>query len=229
MTPRPYVCQSLSADALQADLAWQRIYEEAMPPDEREDFHGIIVPSIRSRVSDALRACDPDTGATVGIATVHHLKHPAPGTGFLVYLAADANVRASGVGSTLFRHAIRVSEERRESSVGPAMVWEVDSPGMHGITRDEWQKRMQRIQFFRKNGGMLLDGADAYVQPPISPVYPPVPMRLMAHKGAGGAIPNADRTREIVRAMYTEKYGATSGVAHETLEKLFRTMYGEEL
>jgi GNAT superfamily N-acetyltransferase len=206
--------ESLTVEMLGADAEWWAIYDGSFPPAEREPREA-IVRSLSTKVGAAARA--RAAGRTVGLATVHLLRqHPCV---FLVYLAVAPQCRRTGIGGPLLEYAwSRGREDLRGGGCADArgLVWEVDRPA--GVPPgDERTRREKRIAFFQRLGGQVLP--HPYTQPPVDGVTA-VPMHLMYRPVAGGSLPDADGVRELVSAIYFEKYAAINGIATGVLEGL---------
>jgi GNAT superfamily N-acetyltransferase len=198
-----------SADAVDDDAAFWRIYDASFPANEREP-RGVIVGSARAGVALVLRARRGDE--TVGLACVHLLADPA--AAFLVYLAVAPPLRGQAIGRAIFEHAFEIALGRLRAPLG--MIWEVDAPALATDAR-EIERRTRRIGFFRRAGGELLE--HAYSQPPLVGGAP-VPMRLMLRPAAGAPPPDDATVERLVRAIYFEKYGAANGIDERTLRAL---------
>jgi GNAT superfamily N-acetyltransferase len=200
-------------EELERDNVWWKIYRESFPTNEQES-PAVILESTARGAAIAFRARCEDR--TVGIATTHLLLNPA--AAFLVYLAVHKEERGTGIGGALFEFvwSISLSRLRERGSGGIGMVWEVDPPG---VIDDpvEAAARDRRIEFFRRHGGVTL--LPSYFQPPLAD-GPPVPMQLMFRAPANHPIPDSAVTKELVAAIYFEKYGAANGIPHGTLTAL---------
>jgi hypothetical protein len=202
-----------TADELAGDKESWRIYEESLPPEEREPFE-VILGSLRRSLGTALRA--RRGGATVGIATTHLLFDPA--AVFLVYLAIDNRCRDVGIGTMLFEYAWSSSEGvlRRRGYNPLGLIWEVDDPREAGNPGEELLRR-RRIRFFQRQSGLIL--SRPYRQPPVNGTEP-VPMQLMYRPSHGVTMPDATTVEALVRAIYFEKYGGVNGIPSQTLQGL---------
>ena len=202
-----------SADELAGDKESWRIYEESLPPEEREPSE-VILDSLRRSLGAALRA--RHAGVTIGIATTHLLLDPA--AVFLVYLAIDSRYRDAGNGAMLFEYAWSSSEvQLRGRGYNPlGLIWEVDDPREAGNPNEELLRR-RRIRFFERQGGAIL--ARPYLQPPVNGTEP-VPMQLMYRPSKGVTMPDAATIDALVRAIYFEKYGGMNGIPSQTLQSL---------
>ena len=202
-----------AADELAEDKESWRIYEESLPPEEREPSE-VILDSLRRSLGAALRA--RHAGVTIGIATTHLLLDPA--AVFLVYLAIDSRYRDAGNGAILFEYAWSSSEgQLRGRGYNPlGLIWEVDDPKEAGNPNEELLRR-RRIRFFQRQGGAIL--SRPYLQPPVNGTEP-VPMQLMYRPSQGASMPDAVTVEALVRAIYFEKYGGVNGVPSQTLQSL---------
>ena len=202
-----------SADELVADRRWWSIYEESFPSSEREP-PVVILDSLRRGLGLAFRA--RQRGVTVGLATTHLLVDP-PAV-FLVYLAIAPDRRGRGAGGALFQEAWRESSaclvQRGLAPLG--LIWEVD-PAEPGVPSVEVDVRARRLAFFRRQGGVLLPRP--YAQPPVDGIAP-VRMQLMFRAPPGGRLPSLDLEKNLIRAIYFEKYSALNGIDQAILRVL---------
>ena len=198
------------AESAASDEDLWSLYAQSMPTEEREP-RAVILASVNA--GDAVLTRARRAEATVGFAVTHLLKRPA--AAFLVYLAVARQLRGGGIGSSLFEFAWRAAERiaagRGIDLLG--MTWEIDDPE-RAPDATERQRRVKRREFFTRLGGERL--AAAYYQPPVNGPTP-VPMLLMWRGRPERASPPV---RDLVRAIYFEKYGAANGVPAETLEAL---------
>jgi GNAT superfamily N-acetyltransferase len=193
-----------------SDAAVWQLYATSFPPEEREPEE-VILASVANGAALLTRARTERT--TCGFAVVHLLTHPP--VAFLVYLAVSREHRGHGIGSRLFAYtwdqAMRVASTRGRELRG--MIWEVDAPAQ-ARTERERRRRLRRIEFFQRLGASAL--TTNYLQPPVNGPDP-VSMMLMYRGTAGQPSPAA---RDLVHAIYFEKYGAANGVPTATLRRL---------
>jgi GNAT superfamily N-acetyltransferase len=199
--------ECVSSADLARDQCWWSIYSKSFPAQEREPAE-VIIRGIDLRLALAARV--RRDGRTVGIASAHFLTQPE--VLFLVYLAIDPDERGRGLGAKLFEYAWNSAEEHRRQRGGRlrGIVWEVDPPGAEAAGSD------RRIHFFQRMGAALLPRR--YVQPPVNGVI--VPMLLMFRPAANAPMPDDSGIGTIIKAMYSEKYGALNGIPRGILRRL---------
>ncbi|HYW69771.1 MAG TPA: GNAT family N-acetyltransferase [Pyrinomonadaceae bacterium] len=204
------VIESISAEELELDTAWWRIYEDAFPADEREPSE-VILDSVRRGMGMAFRVRRDDT--TFGLATTHLLHHPA--AVFLVYLAVASDERSRGVGGQLLQVAWEMGAERLSAqSLQPlGLIWEVDPTGS---AVPDAEVRQRRIAFFERQGGRVL--IRPYLQPPVDGINA-VPMSLM-FRPADTETLSTESEEALVKAIYFEKYGGVNKIDRSILERL---------
>lgn len=208
--------RSLSAGELSADPAWWEIYEKSFPPAEREHAE-VIVSSIKSGTGMAFGAW---TGKDLtGISSIHLLKKPA--VVFMVYISVAPGYRGQGIGTSFLNHVFEEGQRRMEAcGLTPAgMVWEVERPE-DVFEETEKNCRIKRMNFFKRNQAVLLPAA--YVQPPVDGVTP-VPMHLMFRPSVS-CEDQGQFTRDLIKAIYFEKYGAVNGISEAMLHGLYSSL-----
>jgi len=205
------IVECLTADELLSDNTWRRIYKDSFPANEREPLEAILE-SVQREVGMAFRARGPE--GTLGLATTHLLKNPA--AVFLVYLAVDQRERSRGIGGELLQCAWKSGATHlRANGLQPlGLIWEVDPPQPVGNDADT---RRRRIAFFQRHGGQLLERP--YLQPPVDGVAA-VPMKLMFRPAASGGPLTSETIEALVRAIYSDKYGAINKIDGALLEGL---------
>jgi GNAT superfamily N-acetyltransferase len=203
--------ERVGARSLDSDADFWRIYEESFPASERDSRD--VVSATADGPGFVLRARHGNT--TTGLLVAHLLRQPS--VVFVVYLAVDSRWRSQRLGSALLAAAETFGARRFEAARGimQGMVWEIDDPAAD-VPNEERTIRDRRRTFFERVGGQMLD-VD-YLQPPIDG-QTVVPMRLMQkpRDGAGRVSP-----RELIRAIYDQKYGDMNGISRETLEQLLQ-------
>ncbi len=208
-----HAIESVDAPALSQDTAWWTLYEASFPPSEQEP-RSVILTSLDSGRALAVRSVDEDRSVGLGVA---YLLKAIPFV-FVAYLAVDASWRKHGLGSRLLATMGDLGAERlaREGLVCQGTVMEVDDPALAG-TPEERRIRERRIRFFEAQGARPLDVP--YLQPAIDGETV-VPMRLMVIDRVPGTPFPARASRDLIRAMYAEKYGPTNGIESAILEAL---------
>ena len=210
----------VEANVLDCDSGFWAIYGEAFPGDEKEP-KDVILKTISERRGAVLRAryCSDhyNNTHTIGLAVVHELESPR--CHFLVYLAVARSARGHGVGPKLLDQI--TSRPRRFGSGTDAAVCtviEVDNPAEANDTAER-DRRTARVAFFEKAGFRIL--FQEYWQPALGDGKKPVHMFLMV---AGKSIPDV---KDLVRAIYREKYGRMNGVSDQLLDQLLNRSFSK--
>jgi GNAT superfamily N-acetyltransferase len=175
-----------------------RIYEESFPRDERDESDALL-----ESIASGDRTCHIvyADGDLVGLAVLYTLS--ADHVPFLEYLAVDSGHRSRGIGSRFLRHItdrLRSAEQRT-----PGVVFEVETP--EHAASDDRLLRQRRIEFYTRNGAVLVDCARAYEAPnlagdgtvPYLLMWLPLNPDIRELKG--------DMLRACVEAILTESYG----------------------
>ncbi|MCA1595791.1 MAG: hypothetical protein LC772_05150 [Chloroflexi bacterium] len=198
------------AATLSRDDGWWSLYDASFPDCERESPE-VILASLRSGMGFALRARNDDE--TAALAAAHLLLDPA--AVFLVYLATAPAEQGRGIGGWMLEQAWLEGQRRLQSRGlrAQGMVWEVEDPAL-ARTEEDRLERERRLQFFERRGGLLLP--HHYEQPPVNGIEP-VPLRLMVRRGSAS---DTLDSAALIRAIYTEKYGAVNGISGEMLGQL---------
>jgi GNAT superfamily N-acetyltransferase len=172
------------------------IYEDAFRPDLRVPFSDLIQ---SGTVDRTFVATDGDSPA--GVAAVRLLGSVQ--WSFLRYFAVAAERRSHGLG----RHFCQVLRESLAAGGWPArLIFEVEDPAEAGGDKAERVIRERRISFWTACGARLLP-VSAYVLPDYTGSGMTEPVLLMAAASAAGTDVRGDRLRELVLAIYTDRYG----------------------
>ncbi|GIL11737.1 MAG: hypothetical protein BroJett038_04570 [Chloroflexota bacterium] len=184
------------------------IYEQAFPEVERDPVENIAA---------SLKNPDPDTDMTrlralaeenrvVGFTYFSTYKDYY--LGFLKFIAVRQDIRGKGYGPLLLQDAIQqVRADGRRATGWPylGLVLEVERPETAESDQDR-QLRERRIQFYRRNGAVMIEGTD-YIAPPVALGQPPLPFHLMVLR----AVPKYGMQRWLrknaVKALLMEGYG----------------------
>jgi len=148
------------------------LYQRSFPPDEQELVsrqNRILRAAMRGEntPNHIFVAIAPD-GGTAGMARYEMTDDAA----VLWYLAVAERLRGEGLGSAIYAEVVR--RVREAEPAGAALVYEVEDPARAADPRSA----ERRIEFYQRNGGLLLGGI-AYVQS--VGWQPPLPMCLMVH------------------------------------------------
>lgn len=178
-----------------------RIYEESFPREERDESESLL-----ESISSGARTCHIAYagGDLVGIAVLFTLS--AGDIQFLEYLAVDSGHRNRGIGSRFLGHI--TSRLRSAEPLTPGVVFEVQTP--EKAAGDDRLLRRRRIEFYTRNGAILVDCARDYEAPNLSGegtvpyllMWLPLRTDIKELKG--------DMLRACVEAILTESYELTS-------------------
>ncbi|KWT69818.1 hypothetical protein APY04_1318 [Hyphomicrobium sulfonivorans] len=173
--------------------AAMRIYREAIDPSEQKPEERLRTLVSNSRYSFLVAEI---AGEVVGFASVYI--PPTREFWLLEYLAVDAGLRSSGLGSKLFAATIAFADERTGNAPG---ILEVEKPGA-GIGADDPMRR--RLAFYNRTGCRLMTGLD-YILPPQQGEIPP-PMLLLVHGAPQLATVERSALHRWLIAIYGDVY-----------------------
>jgi len=153
------------------------LYQTSFPLNEQ-----MLVSSLNGLLRSIASGADEWSRMVVGIAPdsrviamAHYEIMPDEGAAALWYLAVLKSLRSGGIGSRLYREIVgRVTGVPDPPA---ALVFEVERPD-HAHTPEDRGLAERRIEFYRRNGALLLGGVD-YVQS--VGWQPEVPMHVMVH------------------------------------------------
>ena len=137
------------------DRIWE-IMQEAFPPAERRSRTGMD--RVMADPAFTLSVYRDETGEPAAFLTSWQLE----GFRFVEHFAVSASLRGRGMGGRMLRAFL-------ESGAGP-VVLEVEPP--------ENETARRRIGFYQRLGFHLVDYP--YIQPPLQPHTPAVPLRIMS-------------------------------------------------
>jgi GNAT superfamily N-acetyltransferase len=185
-------------DALSDDqLACVReIYEDAFRPELRVPFDELIRPGYVDQTFVAMEGKAP-----AGFAALRLLGSVK--WSFLRYFAIAGERRGQGLGRQFWQ---LLHQSLRKSSWPACIIFEVEDPGE--ATEDEAERaiRQRRIGFWAARGARLLP-APEYVLPDYAASGTTEPVLLMAATPAAAPPVQGDRLRNLVLAIYTDRYG----------------------
>lgn len=170
--------------------AAMRIYRDAIDPSEQKPLD-----VLRAQVSDDRYnfIVAEGAGRVVGFAIVYV---PLSREFWLLeYMAVDAGVRSTGLGSELL--AAAMSRACAHTGDAPG-IFEVEKPGA-GVGADDPMRR--RLAFYDRKGCRVIAGLD-YILPPLQGAEPP-PMMLLVH----GAPHLSEIDRDALRRWLITLYG----------------------
>lgn len=158
----------------------------------------------------------------VSFATGHYLADV--NSGFIVYIVIDPSVRSKGLGAkTLSKMEELLKEDALEAGKLSleSLILETEKAEM-AHTAEEKEDCMKRKRFFERNGYIQFEKVN-YLQPPLHTGDSSVPLNLYL-KTLKGAEITAIEVKEVVRAIYKEKYYKVNeidkGVLTGCLEKM---------
>jgi GNAT superfamily N-acetyltransferase len=190
-----------------------RIYEESFPRSERDDTEALL-----ASIEAGSRFC-----------MVAHRNHELIGLAvllalaeldiqFLEYFAVDSRLRSLGIGAQFLGHL----GTELQSAPSPALgiVFEVDQP--EHADGEERRLRQRRIEFYKRNGAVLVECAPAYRAPnlehkgtlPSSLMWLPLNPHI---RRLGG-----DLLKKCVLAILTQSYELRSDdpLVHDVISEL---------
>lgn len=190
-----------------------RIYEESFPRKERDNTQAVL-----ASIESGSRFC-----------MVAHRNHQLIGLAillalvdldiqFLEYFAVDSRLRNLGIGSQFLGHL--GTELRSAPSPASGVTFEVDQPDL--VEGEERRLRQRRIEFYERNGAVLVECAPSYRAPnlehegtlPSSLMWLPLDPHI---RRLGG-----DLLKKCVLAILTQSYQLRSDdpLVHEVISEL---------
>lgn len=172
------------------------IYERGFSQDLRVPFTELTRQSHADQTFVSM-----DGLAPVGFAALRRLG--SVDWSFLRYFAIAGERRSQGLGRRfwqLLHHSLR------NQAWPTCIIFEVEDPGEAAGDDTERVIRERRISFWTTCGARLLP-VPGYVLPDYTASGTTEPMLLMASTPAAGPAVHADQLRELVLAIYTDRYG----------------------
>lgn len=203
-----------------------QLYDQSFPLDVREP-HQIFVNSLQYAVEQKADnfhfLIGLEQGELVSLATAHYLAEV--NTGFIVYLAVNENRRKKGRGSQTLKQMERLlNEDAIVNKQRNIHAISLESEKLeNAVTMAEKEACGKRNLFFQKNGYRLYDEID-YVQPPLHGEGESVPLNLLL-KTLGKDCYAKEECKDIVRAMYREKYARVNGIDEKILSSCWKDMF----
>jgi GNAT superfamily N-acetyltransferase len=180
----------------------ERVPLEAVQEDIRNQARGANSEEFLNRYMAAVR-----DGSTVGLSMYGYYRDPR--LAFLYYMAIQPELRGKGLGAWLLNETTaRLTQDARALHGPPArgLCWEVERPD-ESDDPEERLLRERRINFYKRNGAILLDGID-FTAPPISEGLPPVTYYLMFKPVPDEAVTiDPDLLQAVVDATLLYGYG----------------------
>jgi GNAT superfamily N-acetyltransferase len=158
----------------------------------------------------------------VSLVTAHYLADV--NTGFIVYLVTNPKVRSKGVGAQSLQ---RMDELLQQDSIAAgyksldAIVLETETTEMVHSGKEK-EDCVKRTNFFMKNGFHKVEDF-LYLQPPIHDDGVDVPLHLFIKTLTQQEL-SVSEVKQIVKAMYLEKYYHGNGIAKEVLNRSYTKM-----
>jgi GNAT superfamily N-acetyltransferase len=178
------------------------IYGESFPREERDEPHRLL-----GSIASGKRHCDLVYvgGELVGFAVVLGLS--AHNIQFLEYFAVDSRHRNRGIGTRFLKHLTDRLRLQKQSI--PGVVFEVERPDP--AAAEAHRLRQRRIDFYTRNGAVLVECALAYKAPNLAGEGT-IPYLLM-WLPLDPAVNRLDGKllQECVVAVLTESYGLNAG------------------
>jgi len=174
----------------------QVIYEEAFSPDLRVPFSELTMPGSLDQTFVAVAGAAP-----VGVAALRLLG--SVHWSFLRYFAIAGKRRSQGLGRQFWQ---LLPPLLGKEAWPTRIVFEVENPGEVAGAEAERVIRRRRINFWTTCGARLLP-APGYVLPDYTDSGMTEPMLLMAAGPAAFPSVQGERLRQLVLAIYTDRYG----------------------
>ncbi|MRX53824.1 hypothetical protein HMPREF3291_14270 [Bacillus sp. HMSC76G11] len=151
----------------------------------------------------------------VSFATGHYLADV--NSGFIVYIVTNPFVRSKGLGA---KTLLKMEELLKEDALAAgnlsleSLILETETEEM-AHTAEEKEDCIKRKRFFERNSYIQFEEIN-YLQPPLHTGDSSVPLNLYLKTLEGDEI-TAKEVKEIVRAMYKEKYDKVNEIDKDVL------------
>ena len=154
-------------------MPWLDLYETSFPPEEK-----VLVSSFLWILKEKAKGTRPNSHIQAVldeqdtfVAAIRFDLGKEPGIAYGWYIAVHPNARNRGIGSECFNEVVR-----RASDAGlRAFVFEVEAPE-HFDDPERQKLARRRIEFYRRQGALLLGGV-RYIQQIIN--QPAIPLNIM--------------------------------------------------
>src|SRR5450759_828269 len=182
-----------------AAMQVQEIYESSFPAAEREPFTSLLD---GVEQGSSWLTCGLLDGKIIGFGVVTPLSRAS--IFFLGYIAIQQADQGKGLGSKLLEAILEASIRAHAAGI----LLEVEDPGdVESV--GEREKRLKRIQYYKKNGGALIDDGGIYRMPNLTGPGS-LAMRLMWIPGDTQIDPGVPMAlRDLLILVYSEIYGRT--------------------
>ncbi len=175
---------------------FRAIYLDSFPPHERADFSYLIDSMARGSRWFFAGTCDDNL---LGFAII--VPYITSNIHLLEYLAVDAHARNAGIGGTLLQSVVAAIHDS-QSAIGLLIEVEPDDEG----DDTERKLRARRVEFYRRHGARVVDGATNY-RVPLADRAGTMRMKLLWLPIAANAdAPRGDKLRECIRGIFVKSY-----------------------
>jgi ribosomal protein S18 acetylase RimI-like enzyme len=153
-------------------LDWLDLYETSFPPEEK-----VLVSEFIDLLEEKANGTRPDSHIQAAlqndrfVALLRYDLGKEPGIAYLWYIAVHPDARSGGIGSACFNEVVR----RARDAQLRAVVFEVEISG-HFDDSERRECARRRIEFYRRQGALLLTGIQ-YIQQ--LPHQPAIPLHIM--------------------------------------------------
>jgi hypothetical protein len=205
-----------SSKELIKNKSWWLIYDENFPFSERESKE-IILKTINNKCGKAYSV--QFNNKVIGIAVVHYLINP--NIIFLLFIAIKSENRHQHIGKELFNYICK-DGDRWFSKKGKRLegcIWEIENPFIQRTEKEE-SNAMSTLNFYKKIGGEILPYS--YLMPPLHSRSVVTPLLLMFKKNNIKKDINGIYIKNIIRAIYFDKYAKIDEVRIDVLKTLFK-------
>ncbi|MBB6445344.1 GNAT family N-acetyltransferase [Bacillus benzoevorans] len=205
-----------------------QLYDRSFPIEVREP-HQILLNSLqyaeKQNANHFHFLIGLEKEELVSLATAHYLAEV--NAGFIVYLAVSENRRKKGLGSRTLQQMERLLNEdaalnKQQNISAISLETEKYEEGSSMVEKEACEKRNL---FFKKNSYQVYDEIH-YFQPPLHGEGACVPLNLLI-KTMGKEFCTKEECREIIKAMYREKYAGVNGIDKKILSNCWEEMFKE--
>lgn len=202
-----------------------KLYDQSFPVDVREP-HQVVAESIKYT-----NICFPNTfrfliglegEQLVSFATAHYLADV--NSGFIVYICINPHIRSKGLGSkTLLKIEEILNKDAKLAGYPSLKTIFLETEKLEAVhTAEEKEDCVKRNRFFERNNYILYEDIE-YIQPQLHKDGEHVPLHLYS-KHSGKDHFSIEEIKEIVKAMYKEKYFNVNKIDRHLLENCLLKM-----
>jgi GNAT superfamily N-acetyltransferase len=185
-----------------------KIYERSFPDAERDPVENIAAslynPDPEKEVTRFRVLIEQDVVA----GFIYFSSYKEYYLGFLKFIAVREDIRGKGIGPILLQDGIQQIRRDGVRATGwpyLGLVLEVERPEMVENDQDR-QIRERRIQFYRRNGAVMIKDID-YIAPPIAEGKPSLPFHLIVLRSIPKYGMQHWLRQNAVKALLVEGYG----------------------